>query len=677
MHTKRCPDEVAVARGWGKRRPQITAFSYKLCHFERLALDKMVAAAGSASMCLEFDGLVVYSEKDSADLEEIVRRVQASTSRVLKVKPYAKTWEEWIAKVVLKYPMENWSAKSKFPWKDVKLAERCIQSWLNPDDPSLDGDEVKSKLAPDTDLAMVVSSVLECRVMIRGSNAYIFTGSIYEILNITNGLHHHVKEVLQNRYRTTPEIFKMVCGKWEVRLGEGGARDLFKVRNMCVKITLEVASDLTWTGSHFPEFDTNRDILAGNNGFCLNCRTMKIQKVHWGMYISKNILWPIVAWQNEHRFEYKAVVKQIVQHWKTAERPDLNVVYKEVGDDDEPVVLYEGCPALAAAYGAICQKIEYLRVRRTIASRCVDTTIYKEMWMARTVASLDQFCELLYQYGPAGSGKDVDALFIQELMGASMCFTLPTGDVVIMPGSSERGVEGSTPSMAATQKMRVAMVAEVPPHPIAWHRLKHFVEHQGVKCNTRVNAGTPTNERPTFAVLLLGNYAPDMGKVEGAARRTAVIRMDARFSARSSEDDRQYLDDANIKARIIAGDFVQDMLWTCVEWLSALRTMNGKIPRPNAVLLECNIAVPNPLKEWAERTLMPCVASNEATTCTVIKGLASMQTACHGKNDPQLAVAMRSAGFTLDVPTSGNKRRACKFQFAGAPLPEYVKVRTL
>ena len=47
-----------------------------------------------------------------------------------------------------------------------------------------------------------------------------------------------------------------------------------------------------------------------------------------------------------------------------------------------------------------------------------------------------------------------------------------------------------------------------------------------------------------------------------------------------------------------------------------------------------------------------------------------------GVRDPQLAVRMRSAGFTLDVLTSGGKKRSCKYAFDGADLPAFVQLKS-
>ena len=84
-------------------------------------------------------------------------------------------------------------------------------------------------------------------------------------------------------------------------------------------------------------------------------------------------------------------------------------------------------------------------------------------------------------------------------------------DVIKLPDQQERGVEFSSPSMAAVQQKRVALVAEVPDGEFAWHRLKHFVEQQGIKPNTRGNCEAPKNAPPTFAIMLWSNYAPNMG----------------------------------------------------------------------------------------------------------------------------------------------------------------------
>ena len=58
-HARQHPDRVKTARSWGKRRPEVTAFSYALCSYERSDVNRQLAApaAADAAMSYEFDGL--------------------------------------------------------------------------------------------------------------------------------------------------------------------------------------------------------------------------------------------------------------------------------------------------------------------------------------------------------------------------------------------------------------------------------------------------------------------------------------------------------------------------------------------------------------------------------------------------------------------------------------------
>ena len=115
--------------------------------------------------------------------------------------------------------------------------------------------------------------------------------------------------------------------------------------------------------------------------------------------------------------------------------PDLEIIRAEVADDstDEPAVLHFGRPDLAQRMKTVIAKIPYLNIRLQAVRGNIDTHVYKEQWIARVVSSMPHLCELLYTFGPPGSGKDVDALFIQELLGVDYCGSLPTGDVICMP----------------------------------------------------------------------------------------------------------------------------------------------------------------------------------------------------------------------------------------------------
>ena len=84
---------------------------------------------------------------------------------------------------------------------------------------------------------------------------------------------------------------------------------------------------------------------------------------------------------------------------------------------EEPAVLHFGHPGLAQRLRAVIAKIPYLSIRLQAVRGNIDTHLYKEQWVARILSSMPHLYELLYTFGPPGSGKDVDALFLQELLG--------------------------------------------------------------------------------------------------------------------------------------------------------------------------------------------------------------------------------------------------------------------
>jgi len=396
--------------------------------------------------------------------------------------------------------------------------------------------------------------------------------------------------------------------------------------------------------------------------------------VHRRMYISNTLNWPLSEWEHPAHFEYRRVVQDIMEHWKTSQRPDLHVVYGEPADDEsEPAVEYFGNAELLGRFRGVCAKIDYLRIRLQALAGNADTLIYKEQWVARVLGALPHFCELLYVYGPPSCGKDVDALFMQELLGPSFTSSMPTTDVIKMPGQQERGVEASTPSMAALQGRRVALVPEVPEGLFAWHRLKHFVEQQGVRVATRGNCQAPSYHNPTFTIFMWSNHPPNMGSEDGAARRTAAVEMGAQYGRVESVEDAQFRDDQGLKYRIQQGAYRLDMLWTAVAWLPALRTYATSIPKPAAVARWSQAAVPNPLKTWvAAGNLERCRPSEASRTVEMKKAAGELIGV--GARSPNLVLAMRSAGFTLDVRVAGGTKRVCKFLFEGDQEPSFVRL---
>jgi len=673
MHARLYPAEVAVAKSWGKVRPKVTAFSYKLCHLERVDVNRQLAVVLPSCMCYEYDGLVLFTDLDGTGLADAAAAARAASQRPLKIKPYAQSFQDWLRAAALRYPAEDWTLKSKFPWKDVRMAQAGVKQFLSLGlEVTQDGPKGKVKM-PETDFAKLVSVELECSTIVVLQKAYHFDGIKWQTIGSVHGMHALVKKTAARLFRSKEAKAWVKHGKLHFDQ-QGLAYSFAKLHDFLTTTRLEVASDLDTV--YLPEFDAKRELLSGNNGKTVNCTTGQCIETHYSMYSTKCVPWPIEEWNHPKRGEYRALVKDIIEHWKTSKKPDLQIVRAEPDEDGEtePAILHYGKPDLLQRVKSVFGGIEYLRLRLQAGRNDVDLCIYKEQWICRLIASVPHLCELLYSYGPPGSGKDVDALFVQEFFGADFCGSIPTSDVIKLPNQQERGVEGSTPSMAALQGKRAALIPEVPEGEFAWHRLKHFVEQQGIKVNTRANGLAPSSDRPSFGILAWSNYAPNMGGVEGAARRTAVINLDARYGARASQEDGLYVDDAGLKYRIIQGDYRQDQLWTAIAWLPALMAYSTSIPKPHHVQIQSSFAVADTLKGWAEEHLEAVAISTQASTCTIVKKAVAAHLGM-GVRDPQLAVRMRSAGFSLDVLVSGGKKRACKYMFAEAELPQFVQLK--
>ena len=182
----RNPRDVQIAREYKKPRPHVTAFSDRLCHLERLALNSMLEVAGPSAMCPEYDGLVLFTDYYGKGLKEKQLEVVASTSRRLAAKPYPATMQQWLLMAMEKYPYEDWGASSRFPWKSVQLAWRSVRTYIHA--------EVPSKLIrPDADFSLVTAAMLEGTVVVHPGGVSAFDGKAWQEVTKMEGLHEIVK----------------------------------------------------------------------------------------------------------------------------------------------------------------------------------------------------------------------------------------------------------------------------------------------------------------------------------------------------------------------------------------------------------------------------------------------------------------------------------------------------
>jgi hypothetical protein len=666
----RQPDQLAKVRTWGKQRPAVTLFSYYLCHFERIDIERMVEAAGDSAMTPEFDGLVLFTTPDGHGLLEACDRVRAASRRPLSLKPYAKTFEEWLQHARARYPEEDWGLKSKIPWTQLRDAVASMDYYLSP--PVDENDKPKKVKLPLTDLARIIAADLEpTTVVSRGKGVcWHFNGTKWEIIDTTTTFHRLVKDSIHAKFRTGPFNVAQKHGKFTITR-KGFPLAFTSDHGVLTSARIEAASDLVGIVG---ELDVHRHFLGFRNGKTLDLRTLKLIDTHPSMRISRVLQWDGELWETPELMAYRKVVADIIEHWKTAERPDIQDILK-CSDGGDAEVLHPGQAELVTRFKACCKSIPYLQVRLKACGNDVDKCIYKEQWMCRQISAMQHLCEMLYTFGPPGSGKDVDALFTQEFFGPELTGTIATTDVVKLPGQAERGVDASTPTMTALNKCRVALVAEVPEGVFAWHRLKHYVEQQGIRAHSRGHSSNPDAQNPTFALLLWSNYIANMGNPppEGAIRRTAIVTLDARYGKKESEEDGQFVSDIQLKYNIQRGDYRLQQLWTALAWLPALWSYPTSIPKPACIVANCEAALPNPLKLWAADTLKEC-KSGESMTTNELKKLTSFVVGFTERN-PQLVVALRAAGFSLDVPINSGKKRGVKFVFPEKDTAVFVKLK--
>ncbi len=659
--------DVQVAKEYRKPRPTVTAFSDGLCHLERLGMDKMMTAAGPAGMCPEYDGLILWTDYYGTGLAEVARKVKDAAGRPLSLKPYPKTVQEWLQMAKEKYPYDDWSASSRFQWAAVRKSWTLTLQYMTADEP-------RKLVCPDADFAVCVAMRLENRVVVHPGGVAVFDGGKWGHVNKTDGLHEIVKKAAQKILVTNGATTYLHNGK---RCVKHGNKSWLRVRTHEFLTTLRMEVSAALNGQE-PTFNVHRHLMPFSNGRVYDFQRDRLVEQHPNMMIEWQVPWPMEELDTPQMREYRTVVKDVVAHWteKKPTRPDLQIIREETEEDDgEPKIVSLGVSDLVNRFRKAATDIEYLRVRLSALCNNIDTLIYKEQWNCRAFSSMEHLCELLYIYGPPGCGKDVDALFLQEFFGSQFRGGIPTNDVVRLPNQQERGVDASTPTWAALVGKKVALVAEVPKGKFAWFRLKHYVEQQGIAPTARGNHKEQGTARPTFAIFLWSNYAPQFEGEDGAERRAAVLQLSTRYGSRQSVEDDEVLSDNQLKYRIIRGDFVQEQFWCAIVWLQALRTYATAIPKPYTVAVASAISVTNPVLVTIREKFEACVIG-DASAQPVVKAIVAAILNC-GVRDADLPVQMRVLGFSLDCNRAQNKGgKVCKLVMESGATPVYVKIRS-
>ena len=105
--------------------------------YERQNLDNMEKAAGKFAMCPEADGLVTVDATT-----DVIMAIQNCCDIPIDIKPYPQNMPQWIDMAMEKYPLRDFSVKSKHNWDRLrKISQRLVgvarDMWLDVDKPNI------------------------------------------------------------------------------------------------------------------------------------------------------------------------------------------------------------------------------------------------------------------------------------------------------------------------------------------------------------------------------------------------------------------------------------------------------------------------------------------------------------------------------------------------------------
>ena len=166
----------------------------------------------------------------------------------------------------------------------------------------------------------------------------------------------------------------------------------------------------------------------------------------------------------------------------------------------------------------------------------IDEAIYVGKNFARALAGHPAFCELIWNCGPAQSGKDLSVAILQALAGTGStggyCATLKWG--YCMKGANT-SMEGCSPFLSATDGARFVFVSEVPNRRISMALLKPLCKQRGAEIASRgLYRGGNESFTPTALVVLTSNFQPRLAHDErqdtGSSTRVNVIAASSIFT---------------------------------------------------------------------------------------------------------------------------------------------------
>ena len=332
-----------------------------------------------------------------------------------------------------------------------------------------------------------------------------------------------------------------------------------------------------------PTYNENRDLLAFANGFVYNWTTEKMAIGEAWMHITKTLPYAYKAWPKALWKEYNDIVRDIYERFSTGKRglqPD-----DECDDEERAIrqVIYN-------RVAEVCKKDRFLLFLWQISNYNLDDWAYLNQQFCRMESSCPRFNEMLYMWGPSGTGKDTVAAAIEAQFGTDFAGGLPKGFLVKEFGARKKGAsEECTPFKNALAGKRVCVVPEHPKEcdgswkgaPLDMDLLLDMTDQCGAKTTTRGIKADPTRSNPSYLVLVLSNGAPNPSmSSDEARRRMCSFPMQNRFKEKPEEGEEGA--SATLKLDLSAGKYNSSFFEATRPWYKCLMLYETNIAKsPN------------------------------------------------------------------------------------------------
>lgn len=670
-----CPVAMKQVKTWGRKQPEITLLSHILAGVERGQLDLMIAVAGDSLMSVEHDGIVLW-QPDAATLEA----VRGSTSFELAVKPYPQTRGEFLDFCRERYPDEDWTSPSRFPWISVQIARHACMQLIQPEE-----GKRPAAITAHTDFALVVAAEVEGLCVVDKAKTFSWDARTSQWKEgDTYGVHGNVREALHKAFTPKRLVLEETdTGLKAVMALRGGTPAVLKNHGGLVSIREETKAYLT--GS-IPDTDTTRDVIPFKNEWVWLFKKGVAVRKNPGMVFTRSLPWDYAEWSRPavHQREFRACMDELFK-WEKE-----NMQFRDVPPmgqlpivDLLPGTDWPGNQALADRMALALRAFPGVGYLLNVWH--VDCTIYFLKMLCRALSSADQFCESLHIHGPPRSGKDLIQGLLAEMFGkrdkGGFTGGLPE-DMLLMENRASRGPtspEACQPFRAGVEGCRLVLVPDMKEGALDMAFLKPMVEQAGCPVTTRDLKGRSTQFTPSYLIMTASNFQPKVFHpvIAGSHRRVNVLRMESRFAMVADPEAGVQQGDFGLKARSKTPEYMLDLFHVAKEFFRFFELYGDKLPQPEQVRLETVEIFEQDVQQvetvverpWHLRLFGPADTTEEAYTEGQVKLMAAQHL---GVKKGQATNVLRELGFMDGGRDSTGRKRVMRYKFPDCERAVYV-----